>query len=131
MLKGDENNKNSNSFDNIYTIWFIAYMVLGFAVYFIIPFPISLLAGLGITLLMIVLLNAYTIKRFKLNGDKSYNNSNNSGSGIRDIFNSLSLYNDPRAIFGYSPLKFYCMSCGNEHKKRKCPSCGSMAVRVG
>jgi hypothetical protein len=23
------------------------------------------------------------------------------------------------------------MSCGKEHKKRKCPSCGSMAVKVG
>jgi rubrerythrin len=33
--------------------------------------------------------------------------------------------------FGYSPVKFYCMNCGYEHKKDVCPKCGSKAVRVG
>ena len=131
MLKGDDN--NSNYLDKIYTKWFITYMILGFAVYFIVPFPLSLLASLGIMLLTIVLLNVYIMKKFKLDENNSNNNGKDNGSGIRGIFNSLSLslYDDPRAIFGYSPLKFYCMSCGKEHKKRKCPSCGSMAVRVG
>lgn len=131
MLKVDDNNKNSNCLDKIYTKWLIAYMVLGYAIYFIIPFPLSLLASLGITLLLIVLLNANIMKKFKI--DENYSNNNSKNSGIRGIFNSLSLslYNDPRAIFGYNPLKFYCMSCGKEHKKRICPKCGSMAVRVG
>jgi hypothetical protein len=55
------------------------------------------------------------------------------GSRIRGMFNSLflSLYGDPRAIFGHNPLRFYCKCCGKEHKKRKCPGCGSMAVIVG
>jgi hypothetical protein len=54
MQKEDDNNKNSNFLVKIYTKWLVAYMVLGFAIYFIIPFPLSLLASLGITSLMIV-----------------------------------------------------------------------------
>ena len=131
MQKGDDN-KNSNFLDKTYTKWLVAYMVLGFAIHLIIPFPLSLLASLGVTLLMIVLLNAYIMKKFKLDEqNNSNNNSKNSGSGIRGILNSLSLYNDPSAVFGYNPLKFYCMDCGKEHRKRTCPKCGSMAVRVG
>jgi hypothetical protein len=134
MLKGDENN-NSNYLDKTYTKWLIAYIVLGFAVYFNIPFPISFLASIGIILFMMIFLNAYIMKKFKLDENSSNNNSNkNDGSnGMRGMFNalSLSLYEDPRSRFGYNELKFYCMCCGKEHKKRKCPTCGSMAVRVG
>jgi Zn finger protein HypA/HybF involved in hydrogenase expression len=32
---------------------------------------------------------------------------------------------------GYSPIKFYCMNCGYEHRENACPKCGSKAVRVG
>jgi rubrerythrin len=32
---------------------------------------------------------------------------------------------------GYSPIKFYCMNCGYEHRKNACPKCGSKAVRTG
>lgn len=132
MQKGDDSN-DSNFFDKRYTRWLTAYIVLGFAVYFIIPFPLSLLVSLGIILLMMILLNAHIMKKLKLDDNNSNNNSKNSGNGIRRMFNSLSLslYDDPRSIFGYNPLKFYCMCCGKEHKTRKCPSCGSMAVRVG
>jgi hypothetical protein len=133
MLKGDENN-NSNYLDKTYTKWLIAYIVLGFAVYFLILFPILFLASIGIILFMMIFLNAYIMKKFKLDDNTFNNNSKNSiSSGIRGIFNSLSLslYEDPRSIFGDNQLKFYCMCCGKEHKKRKCPTCGSMAVRVG
>jgi hypothetical protein len=130
MLKGDDNNKNSK-LDKIYTKWLTILMVLGFAIYFIIPFPLSLLASLGIALLLIALLNISILKKFKL--DEKNSNNNNKNSGIKGIFNALalSLYDDPGAIFGYNPLKFYCMCCGKEHRKRTCPKCGSMAVRVG
>lgn len=30
-----------------------------------------------------------------------------------------------------SSLKFYCMSCGTQHKKVACPSCGSKMKKVG
>jgi hypothetical protein len=133
MLKGDDNKNDSNFLDKTFTIWLIAYLSLGFAVYFVIPFPLSVLTSLGIILLTMILLHVRIIKKLKLDDNNSNNNSKNSGSGINRMFNalSLSLYDDPRTIFGHTQLKFYCMSCGKEHKKRKCPSCGSMAVKVG
>ena len=32
---------------------------------------------------------------------------------------------------GYSPIKFYCMNCGYEHRENACPKCSSKAVRAG
>jgi rubrerythrin len=32
---------------------------------------------------------------------------------------------------GYSPVKFYCMNCGYEHRENACPKCSSKAVRAG
>ena len=46
------------------------------------------------------------------------NSSNNSNSGFG-------------FGFGHTPTKFYCMSCGHEHREYACPKCGSKAVRVG
>jgi Zn finger protein HypA/HybF involved in hydrogenase expression len=33
--------------------------------------------------------------------------------------------------FWHTPVKFYCMNCGNQHGKIACPHCGSKAVRIG
>ena len=30
-----------------------------------------------------------------------------------------------------SSLKYYCMSCGTQHKEVACPKCGSKMKRVG
>ncbi len=30
-----------------------------------------------------------------------------------------------------SSLKYYCMSCGTQHKQAACPKCGSKMKRVG
>jgi hypothetical protein len=32
---------------------------------------------------------------------------------------------------GYSPIKFYYMNCGYQHRENACPKCGSKAVRIG
>ncbi|MDP9287467.1 MAG: anaerobic ribonucleoside-triphosphate reductase [Thermoproteota archaeon] len=39
-----------------------------------------------------------------------------------------------RSMFGSgdnSSLKYYCMSCGTQHKQAACPKCGSKMKRVG
>ena len=35
------------------------------------------------------------------------------------------------SMFGDNSLKYYCMSCGTQHKQAACPRCGSKMKRVG
>jgi hypothetical protein len=49
--------------------------------------------------------------------------------GIKDLLSSLIPFtsgNDQS-----KPLKYYCMSCGKEHREVACPNCGSKMKRVG
>ena len=125
---GSNSNGNSNrQIQTNYWVWFIAYMGIGLAISFIVPFPISF----AMALLVFFLLNAVrmhiALKRQGMPG------------GLKDLYKSMtsslggSLNN---SMFGggsiaYSPIKFYCISCGYEHRENACPKCGSKAVRVG
>src|SRR5919202_485737 len=119
---GSNNNDNSNKqIQNNYWIWFIAYMGIGLAISFVVPFPISFV----IALLVFFLLNAarthIALKRQGMPG------------GIKDLYKSMSSslggsWNNSSDIsMGYFPIKFYCMYCGYEHRENACPKCGSKA----
>jgi len=88
---------------------------ISLAISVILPFPISLLAIIGI----FILLNYYMRKRMM--------RRMGMGGGGTGIFGSMS----PSSIFGDSSLKYYCMSCGTQHKQVACPKCGSKMKRVG
>jgi hypothetical protein len=47
-------------------------------------------------------------------------------NGIKDILSLFSSQNN-----GYVPLRYYCMSCGKEHREIARPNCGSKMKRVG
>ena len=47
------------------------------------------------------------------------------GSG--GMFGSMS----SNSMSGDNSLKYYCMSCGTQHKQTGCPNCGSKMKRVG
>jgi rRNA maturation endonuclease Nob1 len=48
------------------------------------------------------------------------------GGGV-GVFGSMS----PSSVFGDSSLKYYCVSCGTQHKQAACHKCGSNMKRVG
>jgi len=113
------NNDNSNKqIQNNYWIWFIAYMGIGLAISFIVPFPISFVNAVRMHIALKRqgmpggLKDLYKSMTSSLGG--SWNNSMFGGGGM-----------------GYSPIKFHCMTCGYEHRENSCPKCGSKAVRVG
>ena len=118
------NNNSKKQIQTSYWVWFIAYMGIGLAISFVVPFPISF----GIALLVFFLLNAarmhIALKRQGMPG------------GIKDLYKSMSSSlgtswrNSSGIGMGHSPIKFYCMNCGYEHKESACPKCGSKAVRV-
>src|SRR5918912_2998646 len=118
-------NSNDKQIQTNYWVWLAAYLVIGLAISFVVPFPLSF----GIALLVYFVLNAVrmhlALKRQGMPG------------GIKDLYKSMtsslggSWNNSGSTGMGYSPIKFYCMNCGNEHGEHACPKCGSKAVRTG
>ena len=93
--------------------WWGIYIGLSLALSFLVPFPLSLLM-LFLTILGIDYCRARKVMK------------NMGLSDIREMFCSFS---NPQA--GYNPLRYFCMSCGNEHREIACPKCGSKMKRVG
>jgi hypothetical protein len=117
-------NSNNKQIQANYWVWLAAYLIIGLAISFVVPFPLSF----GIALLVYFALNAarmhIALKRQGMPG------------GIKDLYKSMSSSlgsswsNSTSAGMGYSPIKYYCMNCGYEHKENACPKCGSKAVTV-
>jgi hypothetical protein len=120
----DDNNKDGQ-IQNTYWIWLIAYIGIGLVASFIFPFPISLVVALLIFFLLNAVRTDIALRRQGVGGIKGLYKSMSSsfGGGNNSRFGG--------ARFGYSPIKFYCMNCGHEHRKAVCPKCGSKAVTVG
>ncbi len=88
MLKGEDNN-NFNYLDKLFPIWIVICLIAGFTVYFVIPFPLSLLASSTIVLLMYALLNIYKPKTMMskfVNKNDTSNNDVNRNSQITGLF---------------------------------------------
>ena len=112
---------NENQIKNNYLIWLFVYMSIGLVVALVLPFPISV----GVLLLVLFLVN---IVRTEIALRKA------GIGGIKGSYRSYSSLGFRRGIrdgLVYTPLKFYCMNCGHEHKKIACPKCGSKAVTAG
>lgn len=129
-IGGSNNDKNNNSqqIHNNYWIWLLAYIGIGLIISFILPFPISFCIALVVFFLLNAARTHIALKRQGVKG------------GIKDLYKSMSSSfggvssnNNPFEAggFGYSPVKYYCMSCEYEHRKYVCPKCGSKAVRAG
>jgi hypothetical protein len=107
---------NNNKQFLIYQLkWMGIYISIGAAIALILPFPLSLLVALGAFFLLNLIRTKRMLKR--------------AGVDVRGLFRSLS-----SASMGggqYSPIKYYCMGCGREHKEIACPNCGSKMKRVG
>ena len=81
----------------------------------LLPFPVSLVAIFGIFILLNIYMRRIMMRRM-------------SGPGTTGKFDSMSSMfssNDSAA------LKYYCISCGTQHKEIACPSCGSKMKKVG
>jgi hypothetical protein len=97
--------------------WMGIYVAIGVAMALVLPFPISLIGALGAFLFLNFIRTRRVLRRAGV-------------KNMKEFFKSLS----PSASSpygGYSPIKYYCMSCGKEHKEISCPNCGSKMKRVG
>src|SRR5438128_1593576 len=96
-------------------IWMGISFGISIAISMLLPFPISLVTIIGV----FILLNFYMRNRMM--------RKMGMGGGV-GMFGSLS---SSSSMFGDSSLKYYCMSCGTQHKHAACPKCGSKMKRVG
>ena len=123
-IRDDNDNHNNIRPDYSYLRWFFIFIAIGIVISLTIPFPISF----AVYILMFFLINAlrmdYHLRKYGVHGGiggpyKSLFTTNHDSNG----------YSGPEE-YGYTPLRFYCMKCGMEHKERACPICGSTAVTI-
>ena len=123
----DNNNNGNRQIQTNYWVWFIAYIAIGLAISFVVPFPLSLVMALLVFFLLNAVRMHIVLKRQGMPGGiKGLYKSIGSSLGSQ---NNSMLRRD--AGIAYSPIKFYCMNCGYEHRENSCPKCGSKAVRTG
>ena len=117
MSRFDNNSENQTK--NNYLMWLFVYMSIGLVLALVFPFPISV----GVLLLVLFLVN---IVRTEIALRKA------GIGGIKGLYRPhLGFRRGIRNGLVYTPLKFYCMNCGHEHRKIACPKCGSKAVKAG
>jgi len=107
--------------------WLGVFMALGFAIIWLFTFPTDLV----LLILLFVLMSLYNrrlmLKRLGLLDSSDV-------KGVKGFFKSLFQSPTSSSMFSggsNSQVKYFCMSCGNEHKEISCPKCGSKMKRVG
>ena len=95
--------------------WMSVYIAMGAAIALVLPVPVSLFVALGAFVLLNFIRTRRMLKR--------------AGVDMKGLFRSFS----STSMNGgqYTPIKYYCMSCGKEHREIACPNCGSKMKRIG
>jgi apolipoprotein N-acyltransferase len=93
-------------------VWIGISFGISITISMLVPFPVSLFAIFAVFIMLNVYIRRMMIKR---------NGSMGAGGMFGSIFGSSQS----------SSLRYYCMSCGVQHKQIACPNCGSKMKRVG
>jgi hypothetical protein len=78
----------------------------------LLPFPISLITIIGVFILLNFCMRNRMMKKMGIGMGGGGAGGRMSGSSSSSMFEDTS-------------LKFYCMSCGMQHKQAVCPKCSS------
>ena len=98
-------------------------MAIGFIIIYLFEFPIDLI----MLIIAFIVINIYkTRAMLKKLGILNDSNLKDIRGFIKSLFRSPTSYMDNN-----SSVRYYCMSCGNEHREIACPKCGSKMKRVG
>jgi hypothetical protein len=106
--------------------WLGVFMAIGFAIIWLFTFPTDIVLLIVLFVLMSVYNRRNTLKKLGLL-DTSH------VKGVKGFFKSFFQLPTSSSLFGgsSSQVKYFCMSCGNEHKEISCPKCGSKMKRAG
>jgi hypothetical protein len=106
-------NNNNKQFLLNQLVWIGICFGISLAISFVLPFPVSLVAIFGVFILLNMYMRRVMVKRI---------GSMEGGAMFGSMFG---------ASQNSSSLKYYCMSCGTEHRQITCPKCGSKMKKVG
>ncbi|MFZ1877908.1 MAG: hypothetical protein WAU25_12835 [Nitrososphaeraceae archaeon] len=108
--------------------WLVIFMATGFVIIWIFTFPTDLVLLIVLFVLMSVYNRRIMLKKLGLLDTTHV-------KGVKGFIKSLFQSPTSSSMFGGSSngtqVKYFCMSCGNEHKEISCPTCGSKMKRVG
>src|SRR5262245_10983150 len=110
--------------------WTTIYLAVAFIVMIFLPFP----ADLALALLAFLAFSWY--RRNHLLRKLGMENARSNSTGfefkkIKEFYKSIFSNFFNTTDHGQSQIKYYCMSCGNEHREIACPKCGSKVKRIG
>ena len=114
--------KCNNQILNNYLIWLCMYLGVAVVIVFVISFPFSIYVSLLVLLLLIMIRSTVVL------------GSNESILRVLQKWLTSVGNNSKLAIsigVWHTPIRFYCVHCGNEHNEIAYPQCGSKAVGMG
>jgi hypothetical protein len=109
-------NNNAQFLLNV-MLWLGISLGISLTISLLLPFPISLVTIVGVFILLNLYMRKRMMQRMGMRG----------GERVRGAFSSMS----SSPMSEVNSLKYYCMSCGTQHKHISCPNCGSKMKKVG
>jgi hypothetical protein len=103
-------NPDTRKFLSTQMIWIGISLAISVALSIILPFPISLVAIIGVFLSISYFMRKQQMRRMGMGG----------GLG-RSFLGGLG---------GEKTINFYCLGCGHRHNQTRCPKCGSTMRRA-
>jgi hypothetical protein len=117
VKKMNANNNGNKQFLLKQIMWLGIFLGISLTISILVPFPISLVAIIGVfSLLNLLYMRRRMVKRM--------------GMGMRGGISGSTSSSSSSSLFGDTSLKYYCISCGTQHKQASCPKCGSKMKRV-
>jgi len=110
--------------------WLTVYLAVSFVIMLLLPFPIDL----AVALLAFLALGWY--RRYLLLRKLGMKNPTSRVAGfelkrIKEFYKSIFSNFSHSTDYGQIQVRYYCMKCGNEHRERACPKCGSNMKKIG
>ena len=107
-------------------------MAVTIVIMLFLPFPADFIVALFAFLVLGWFRRNQLFKKLDVDPRRNSIVSGTDFRSIKDFFRSISSSKiSPSTENDYGPVKYYCMECGNEHKKISCLKCGSKMKRVG
>lgn len=109
--------------------WLAVYMGSAFIISSLFPFPIDWFVAISVFILISMYRRKLFLMKLEIKGKGKPININLTV--IKNFFKSIPGNTLSSTTYSSRQVKYYCMSCGNEHREISCPKCDSKMKRVG